>query len=352
MTRRPRARGALRRPRRSVRPRRAGPVPRFLAAVLLLVGFAALASAGLALAPGPAARAGQATRVMLAPKTRLTSMAGSRAEAGVIRWPLTFVGMAVATGSAHKLKAGEYSFPSGASLFQVLYQIRTGDVVRHFVTIPEGLTSAQAAAILDRASELTGPTPIAAEGSLLPETYQVTFGESRAHVIERMQTAMSALLQALWASRSPDLPYRAPGDAVTLASIVEKETALPSERPHVAAVYLNRLRAGMRLDSDPTVVYGLTGGAVLGHGLRVSELARRTPYNTYVTAGLPPTPIANPGRAALQAALNPSRSDDLYFVADGTGGHVFSSSLATHLKNVAHWRSIERSQSSAASGGG
>lgn len=293
-------------------------------------------------APGPAARSGEATTVVLPPRTHLPAIAGALARSGVVRWPVSFIAAAVATGSAHQLKAGEYSIPSRASLAQIIFKIRSGDVVRHFITIPEGLTSAQAAAIVNAAPELVGAAPIAAEGSLLPETYQVTFGESRAHVVERMQAAMSAVLQGLWASRAQALPYKTPEEAVILASIIEKETALPAERPHVASVYLNRLRAGMRLDSDPTVVYGLTAGAPLGHGLRVSELARRTPYNTYLDTGLPPTPIANPGRAALQAALQPIQSDDIYFVADGTGGHVFSSTLAAHLKNVARWRSIER----------
>jgi UPF0755 protein len=319
-----------------------------LTAGVLLAAIAALAGAGLVFAPGPPARSGAATRVVIAPHLRLPSIAQQLAGAGVVRWPLSFVGTAELSGWARQLKAGEYSFPSGASLFQVLAMIRRGEVVRHFITIPEGLTSAQAAAILNAAPELVGAAPIAAEGALLPETYQVAFGESRAHVVERMQAAMSNLLGGLWASRAADLPFRSPGEAVVLASIVEKETAAPAERPHVAAVYLNRLRQGVRLDSDPTVVYGLTGGAPLGHGLRVSELRRNTAYNTYVNAGLPPTPIANPGRASLEAALHPAQSDDLYFVANGSGGHTFSSTLAAHLKNVARWRSIERAQGSGA----
>ncbi len=166
-------------------------------------------------------------------------------------------------------------------------------------------------------------------------------GETRAHVVARMRAARDALLASLWAGRAAGLPYRSPEEAVILASIVEKETALPSERPHIAAIFLNRLAKGMRLESDPTVAYGLTGGQPLGHGLRVSELQRSTPFNTYLVAGLPPTPIANPGRAALEAALDPAESQDLYFVADGSGGHVFSSTLAAHLKNVAHWRGVE-----------
>jgi UPF0755 protein len=166
-------------------------------------------------------------------------------------------------------------------------------------------------------------------------------------VLRRMIEAHDRLMATLWEDRDQDLPYRSPKEAETLASVVERETALETERPHIAAVFLNRLKRGMPLASDPTVVYGLTGGAPLGHGLRKSELAARTPYNTYLVAGLPPTPIANPGRAALIAALHPAESDDLYFVADGTGGHVFSDNFQTHLKNVAHWRGVEKTRSEA-----
>ena len=185
---------------------------------------------------------------------------------------------------------------------------------------------------------------------MLPDTYAVKRGDSRASVIARMRTAQEALLAALWSARAPGLPYSSPDQAVTLASIVEKETAKPAERPRIAAIFVHRLQKGMRLESDPTVIYGLTGGVPLGHGLRVSELARATPYNTYLVAGLPPTPIGNPGRASLEAALNPANTDDLYFVADGTGGHVFASDYATHLKNVARWRAIERARAAGTTG--
>lgn len=350
MTARPRARSGRKGPRRSASKKKGGfPV---VSVAGVLAAATALAGAGLIFAPGPAARNGPKIRVVIAPHTRLPAVASQLASAGVIRWPAAFIGAAEITGWARQLKAGEYSFPSRASLVRVLRMLRDGDVVRHFITIPEGLTSAQAVAILDAAPELTGAAPAPAEGALLPETYQVAFGETRAHVIGRMQAAMSDLLHNLWASRAGGLPYGSPRDAVILASIVEKETAAPTERPHVAAVYLNRLRHGVRLDSDPTVVYGLTGGAPLGHGLRVSELKRNTAYNTYVNTGLPPTPIANPGRASLEAALHPSQSDDLYFVANGAGGHAFSSTLAAHLKNVARWRVIERSQAAPGFKGG
>lgn len=278
-------------------------------------------------------------------------MARQLGAADVIRSPLLFIAAAEASGAAHHLQAGEYAFPSGSSLAAVLSDIRHGRVVRHFVTIPEGFTSAQAVGVLEHAPELSGEVATPPEGSLLPETYEVTRGDARSAVLARMRAARDALLSRLWASRSPQLPYRSPGEAVILASVVEKETALAAERPHVATVFLNRLGRGMALASDPTVIYGLTGGAPLGHGLRVSELARTTPYNTYRRAGLPPTPIDNPGRAALEAVFHPAPSEDLYFVADGTGGHVFSASLAQHLKNVAHWRAIELAHASDAGAG-
>jgi UPF0755 protein len=175
----------------------------------------------------------------------------------------------------------------------------------------------------------------------LPETYEVQRGEDRAAVLQRMMDARDQLLATLWAQRRPDLPLTSPEQAVILASIVEKETSLTSERPRVAAVFLNRLQKGMKLESDPTVIYGLTRGVPLGRGIRESELTAPTPYNTYVVDGLPPTPICNPGRASLAAVLDAPRTDELYFVADGTGGHAFSSTLEQHQKNVARWRVIE-----------
>ena len=315
--------------------------PLVLALIACLVaGAAAWAYFGA----GPPAPQGRSTDLVLAPGSHLPSIAHALRRAGVVRAPLVFMVAAELTGAAGRLKAGEYRFASGASVDTVLSMIRKGEVVRHFVTIPEGLTSRAAAAVLDNAAELTGTAPIPAEGALLPETYEVRWGEPRVRVLRRMMDARDKLLANLWRTRRPGLPYRSPGDAVTLASIVEKETAKVEERPHIAAVFLNRLANGVRLESDPTVVYGLSGGAPLGHGLRVSELQTLTPYNTYLVAGLPPTPIANPGRAALAAALNPTHSADLYFVADGTGGHVFSDTFATHLKNVARWRAIEQAR--------
>lgn len=313
------------------------------AGATLLAAVAVLA-AGLLIAylgPGPAARKGASTTVILRPGAGVQEIAADLKRAGVIGSQTVFVASAEATGAARRLKAGEYAFGSRESLGAVLWQIAEGRVVRHFVTIPEGVTSETVMETLMRANYLTGVAPAPPEGAVLPETYEVRRGDDRAAVLRRMMDARDKLLASLWAHRRAGLPYRTPEDAVTLASIVERETARPDERPRIAAVFVNRLRSGMRLESDPTVVYGLTGGRPLGHGLRVSELQSQTPYNTYEIAGLPPTPICNPGRASLAAALDPPTSGELYFVANGAGGHVFSSTLEQHLQNVARWRAIE-----------
>jgi UPF0755 protein len=282
--------------------------------------------------------------VVLPTGAGLAGVGRDLARAGAVRSQTEFVLAAVLSGAAHRLKAGEYRFRARESLADVISAIARGEVVRHFVTIPEGLTSRDAVAILMKADYLAGPAPIPPEGSLLPETYEVRWGETRAAVIRRMSAARDRLLDQLWATRSPGLPFASKQQAVILASVVERETAVPAERPRVAAVFINRLRKGMRLASDPTVIYGVTGGAPLGHGLRVSELAARNPYNTYVFAGLPPTPIDNPGRASLAATLSPASTADLYFVADGSGGHAFADTFEAHKRNVARWRAIEQSR--------
>jgi UPF0755 protein len=298
--------------------------------------------------PGPAARSGEVTNVVLRRGAGLPEIASSLEQAGVIRSSSIFLTAAQITGAARRLKAGEYEFPSHASLRQVLGKIRDGKIVRHHVTIAEGLTSDMVVDILMRSPELTGTVPTPPEGSVLPETYQVQRGEDRAAVLQRMMDDRDELLDALWAKRQPGLPYETKEQAVTMASIVEKETALARERPRVAAVFINRLRAGMRLGSDPTIIYGLTRGRPLGRGILLSELQRQTPYNTYLIEGLPPTPIANPGRAALAAVLDPPKTNELYFVADGTGGHVFASTYEEHERNVAKWRQVERSKAASA----
>ena len=197
--------------------------------------------------------------------------------------------------------------------------------------------------IVNAADVLTGPAQtVPPEGSLLPETYMVLRGSSRAEVLARMRADQQKALDDLWEKRAPDLPFATQQQALTLASIVEKETGIASERPRVAAVFVNRLRKGIPLQSDPTIIYGITKGRPLGRGIRKSELDRRTPYNTYFIPALPPTPIANPGREAIAAVLNPPASNDLFFVADGSGGHVFAATVEEHNRNVEHWREVER----------
>lgn len=316
-------------------------------ATAVLIGIAVLAWAFASYtSDGPPARSGDDTVVVLRSGAGVSEIAGTLAEAGVVRSPTAFRIAAQLTGADRGLRAGEYRIESRASLADVLATLRGGDVARHFVTIPEGWSVAQTIDILNDEDILTGTiTEIPAEGSLMPATYEVTRGESRQSVIERMQQAQVALMEELWPQRAQGLPFSTPEQAVTLASIVEKETGLAEERPQVAAVFVNRLRLGMRLESDPTVVYGVSGGRPLGRGLRRSELARETPYNTYQIAGLPPTPISNPGRAAIEAVLNPPASRALFFVADGTGGHSFASTYQEHLNNVARWRAIEQGRS-------
>jgi UPF0755 protein len=285
--------------------------------------------------------------VILRQGAHLPEIAASLERAHAVSSAAVFMAATQLTGAARRLNAGEYEFASHASMAQVIGKIRRGETVHHKVTIPEGLTSEQAVDILMNNEVLTGAAPIPAEGSILPETYEVRRGEDRSAVLQRMMDSRDELLRTLWAQRRDGLPFTSPAQAVILASIVEKETGLPDERPRVAAVFVNRLAKGMRLESDPTVVYGLTGGPPLGHGLRQSELAGQTPYNTYLFAGLPPTPICNPGRASLAAVLDAPRTDELYFVANGQGGHTFATTLEAHEKNVARWRAIEHQVRSA-----
>jgi UPF0755 protein len=192
--------------------------------------------------------------------------------------------------------------------------------------------------------------PLPAEGALLPETYLFTRGATRGEIVAKMQRAQQELLDELWPNRAPNLPVKSKEEAVILASIVEKETAIPAERPHIASVFVNRLRLGMKLQSDPTIIYGITKGYPLGRRIRQSEIAKPTPYNTYAIAGLPSQPICNPGKDSIAAVLNPADTNDLYFVADGTGGHVFAATANEQVKNVAKWRKIEREQKNSPTG--
>ncbi len=273
--------------------------------------------------------------------TSVTAIARTLQQQHVIRSAFFFRLVAKMHGKTGAFQAGTYDFPARASMIDVLSQIEQGKVVRFLVTVPEGRTSAQAVRILMAAPNLNGDVDVPPEGSILPETYQYERGETRQAVLDRMLDAGRKTLDDLWAHRQPGLPYATKEDALIMASIIERETALPSERPRIAAVFINRLRQGMRLGSDPTVIYGISRGEPLGRGLTRSELDAYTPWNTYQIDKLPVTPIANPGKASLVAALNPAKTNDLYFVADGTGGHVFAATYEEHLANVARWRSIE-----------
>ena len=262
---------------------------------------------------------------------------------GVIDQPYIFMGGVIALKARGELKYGEYQFSRHASVADVVDTIIEGKVVQHAFTVPEGLTSEQIVARLLESTALTGQIKeIPREGTLLPETYRFTRGMTREQIIQRMQQAHRRVLQDVWERRMPDLPVRTPEQLVTLASIVEKETGRPDERTRVAAVFVNRLKTKMRLQSDPTIIYGLTGGkGSLGRPIQKNEIEQPTPYNTYVIDGLPPGPIANPGRASLEAAANPARTKEIYFVADGSGGHLFSDNYTEHQKNVARLRGLE-----------
>ncbi len=241
------------------------------------------------------------------------------------------------------LRAGEFAIPPKASIREILNELRHGAPVLRRVTVAEGLSSADIVTLLAATDGLAGTvTSIPDEGSLLPETYYFSYGDSREGLLQRMRQSQKDILARLWDDRADDLPLMDIKEAIILASIVEKETGLAEERPLVASVFINRLKNGMRLQSDPTIIYGIGGGVPLGRPIRKSELAQETPFNTYKIDGLPPTPIANPGIDAIKAVLNPPQTDYFYFVADGSGGHAFARTLAEHNRNVARWRALNR----------
>jgi UPF0755 protein len=264
-------------------------------------------------------------------------------DAGVIDKVLPFRVAAFVTRGHGPLRAAEFAFPAHGSLRQVLAVLRSAKPVIHRLTIPEGLTAKQIASLLAAAETATGQVDTPAEGSLLPRTYEYEYGTPRTALAARAQAAMDRALDEAWTSRAPALPLASPRDALILASIVERETARPEERPLVAAVYLNRLRRGMRLQADPTVAYAASGGGTLDHALTRADLDRADPFNTYRNLGLPPGPICSPGLASLHAVLQPAQTDDLYFVADGTGGHAFARTLDEHARNVARRRAATAS---------
>ena len=284
--------------------------------------------------------------VNIPPRQGIRDIADLLTKEGVIEHPATFIATALLAKTREELKFGEYQFPRHASLHDVINIIAENKVVQHQITIPEGLTSEQVVQRVLETSILAGNIKeIPREGSILPESYRFTRGTTREQVLQRMQQAQTRVAQEVWEHRASDLPLRSVQQLVTLASIVEKETGRADERGRVAAVFINRLRQRMKLQSDPTIIYGLVGGkGTLGRPISRSEIDQPTPYNTYVIEGLPPGPIANPGRAALEAAANPARTKELYFVADGTGGHAFSETLEQHQRNVARLRALEQSQ--------
>ncbi len=291
--------------------------------------------------PGPL----PAANVVLVPRGGLDQVADTLAQEGIVRSALALRAAAMATRGQGAVHAGELEFPAGASLRQVLAVLRTARPVQHRLTIPEGLTATQVALLIENAPALDGDPAVPEEGRLLPETYAYERGTPRAALVERGRAAMDRALARNWAARNAAVPLDTPRDALILASIVERETAKPEERPRIAAVFLNRLRRRMKLQSDPTVVYGASGGAgVLEHGLTRAELERPDPYNTYKINGLPPGPISMPGVGSLRAVTQPADTDDLFFVADGSGGHVFAKTLEEHQRNVARWRGVERAR--------
>jgi UPF0755 protein len=317
--------------------------------VLVVIGLAVAAAIGWGVrefhADGPH---DEALQVAIPRGASLNEAAGILEAAGVVSDARLFRIGARYKGMAGRLKAGEYEVPAQASMDDVLLCLV--DVgrsvcrpVRYELLVVEGSTVWDVMRRLRDMEVLTGEIEAApAEGTLAPDTYYVTRGETRAAQIEKMQSAQKRILEEAWAQRDPDVPLESPEEALILASIIEKETAVPEERGKVASVFANRLRRGMRLQTDPTVIYGITEGKEpLGRGLRRSELERETPWNTYVIEGLPPTPIANPGRDSILAAVNPEETDYFYFVADGTGGHAFAETFTEHRRNVARWRRIE-----------
>ena len=288
--------------------------------------------------------AGQPTELMIPSGTSLVKAADMLEGAGVVASAERFLFQAKLFGGGESIKAGEYRFPARASHAEVLGLLQSGKTLQRKVTVPEGMPSVLVHERLMKEPALAGDIAVPEEGSVLPASYDYQRGEARAAVLKRMQAAMDKALAELWPKRSPNTVVKTPQEAVTLASVVEKETGKASERPMIAGVYSNRLRVGMKLDADPTVIYPITKGRPLGRRILRSELQANNGYNTYAMAGLPAGPIANPGRESIAAVLNPADTQALYFVADGTGGHVFSNTLEEHNANVRKWYAIRRAR--------
>ncbi len=320
------------------------------AIAILLVSAVAFYGAHIFMSPGPL----QATKLVVVPRgSGLMEISAKLQDEAVIADRYVFLAAAAATNRKTSIKAGEYEFEAGVPMAAVLSKLARGDVYDRAVTVREGLTSYQVVQLVNKADRLTGEVAdIPAEGSLLPETYHYSGDDTRAGMIARMEKAMADTLAELWPGRAKDLPITTPEEAIILASIVEKETGVAEERKRVAGVFINRLRKGMKLQTDPTVIYAITRGrhedegkGPLGRRLLRKDLeTTNSPYNTYMYEGLPPGPIANPGRASIEAVLHPEEHDFLFFVADGKGGHIFARTAKEHERNVVEWRRIRAAQ--------
>ena len=317
----------------------------FRTKVLLALAIVALVFAGLWLrgwyGSGPLAKD---TAFVVPDGSTLTSVAAKLEREGAVASSSAFLTRAKILGSGDPVKAGEFLLPAGASNASVLDTLQHGKVIRRFVAVPEGMPSILVWERLMAQPLLSGTVAVPPDGSLLPDSYDFERGESRAAVVARMQAAMRQVLAEAWKKRGPNAVVTTPQEALTLASIVEKETGKPSERRMVAGLYSNRLRIGMMLQADPTIIYPITRGKPLGRRIRQSEIAAINDYNTYSMVGLPKAPITNPGKASIEAVLNPAQTEALYMVADGTGGHVFASTLDEHNANVAKWFAIRRAR--------
>jgi UPF0755 protein len=317
--------------------------------VVLAAGVAVYFGKQEFIGPGPSANG---DTVLVKPKMGVADIADLLERRNMISDARIFRLGVRAYGNDSALKAGEYEIKPGASMRDIMELLKSGKSVLYSLTIPEGLTVEQALERVAEEEALTGdmPAEVPPEGSLATDTLRFTRGATRQNMVDKLLADQTKLVEDVWQRRSPDLPIANVEEFVTLASIVEKETGKGDERSRVAAVFLNRLTKGMRLQSDPTIIYGIFGGKgkPADRPIYQSDIDKPTPYNTYAINGLPPTPIANPGRAALEAVANPSKTSDLYFVADGTGGHVFAATLDEHNRNVARYRALQKKQAEAA----
>ena len=307
--------------------------------VVSLMGGSVLTTYTQFVAEGPLENS---TETLIEKGKSLRKIAKQLYREGIIASPSIFELGVRASGQGDKIKAGEYSIPRHASSKMVMNILTSGNTYIRRLVVPEGLTSEQVVDLMNHAKGLVGDVvQVPKEGTLLPDTYHYSYGDTKEGMIERMKNAMESTLESLWVERDPNISLKTPKEAVVMASIIEKETSRNSERAHIASVFYNRMKQGIRLQSDPTVIYAVTDGHV-DQMKRVTykDLKFQSPYNTYVIYGLPRAPISNPGRASIEAVLHPMSTKDIYFVADGTGGHVFSPTYKEHQTNVKNWRQI------------